>query len=343
MRQPANVLVTGGAGFIGSAIIRFLFSRSNFSGSIWNVDKLTYAANLSALAPVAASPRYHFLQADINDQPRIAELLEEAEIDLIIHCAAETHVDRSIDSALPFLEANVRGTLSLLEAARRFPRLHFHHVSTDEVYGSLPSEGFFTEESPYRPNSPYSATKAASDHLVRAFARTYGLSTTLSHCSNNFGPYQYPEKLIPLLITRALADAPIPVYGSGLNVRDWLYVDDHAAAVWEIARRGAPGEVYDIGGGEELTNLALVRRALLHLAEATSVPVERYERLITFVNDRPGHDFRYAICAEKIERELGWRPIVDLDEGLRRTVTFYCDKTRSKEREALLHGSVRCK
>ena len=236
MRPLDRILVTGGAGFIGSAFIRYLFRLSDFSGRIVNVDKLTYAGNLALLKAVEDHPRYRFVQADINDRKRIEALLEEEEIDAIVHFAAETHVDRSIASAMPFIEANVTGTLALLEAVRKFPEIHFHHVSTDEVYGSLGESGMFNEQSQIRPNSPYSASKAASDHLVRAFAHTYNLSTTISHCSNNYGPGQFPEKLIPLMILHALAKKPLPVYGRGANVRDWLYVEDHAEGIWRILK-----------------------------------------------------------------------------------------------------------
>lgn len=248
MRNVKQLLVTGGAGFMGSGFIRRLLQDGNGPERIVNFDLLTYAASLENLDGFHDHPRYRFIQGDIRNQPLIEKILEENEIDAIAHFAAETHVDRSIASARPFLEANVMGTLSLLEAVRKFPHIHFHHISTDEVYGSLGESGSFTEFSPYRPNSPYSASKAAADHLVRAFAHTYGLSTTISHSSNNYGPGQYPEKFIPVMILNCLSGKPLPVYGRGANVRDWLYVDDHADAVWAILQRGRKGEVYDVGG-----------------------------------------------------------------------------------------------
>ena len=323
MRPLDRILVTGGAGFIGSAFIRYLFRLSDFHGRILNVDKLTYAGNLALLKAVEGHPRYRFEKADINDRKRIETLIEEEEIDAIVHFAAETHVDRSIESAMPFIEANVVGTLSLLEAVRKFPEIHFHHVSTDEVYGALGESGSFNEQSPVRPNSPYSASKAASDHLVRAFAHTYNLSTTISHCSNNYGPGQFPEKLIPLMILHALAKKPLPVYGRGANVRDWLYVDDHAEGIWQILNLGKSHQTYDMGGNCEMNNLDLIRRLLEILADETGRDLREYFSLVRFVTDRPGHDFRYAIDSAKIHQELGWRPQTNLDEGLRRTVRWY--------------------
>ncbi|MGB7978483.1 MAG: dTDP-glucose 4,6-dehydratase [Chlamydiales bacterium] len=320
MRTTANLLVTGGAGFIGSAFIRHLLREADFRGRILNFDALTYAGNLSLLNGFHDHPRYRFVQGDILNQQLVEKLLLECEIDALVHFAAETHVDRSIASALPFIETNVKGTLSLLEAVRSMPHIHFHHVSTDEVYGSLGESGLFNEHSPYRPNSPYAASKAASDHLVRAFAQTYGLSTTLSHSSNNYGPGQHPEKFIPLMIHRCFEKRPLPVYGRGANVRDWLYVDDHAEAIWRILRYGKKGETYDVGGKGELSNLEL-----LHLL-IDLIQIERpgdYRKLIRFVEDRPGHDFRYGLDISKIEFELGWKPIVSLKDGLMRTIRWY--------------------
>ncbi len=322
MRRIASLLVTGGAGFIGSAFIRYLLRSSSFTGRILNYDLLTYAANLDYLNGFHEHPRYRFVQGDILNQPLIEQLILEHEIDAIVHFAAETHVDRSIASALPFVETNVKGTLSLLEAVRKNPHVHFHHISTDEVYGSLGESGSFNENSPYRPNSPYSASKAASDHLVRAFAQTYGLSTTMSHCSNNYGPCQYPEKFIPLMIHNCLKKKPLPVYGRGANVRDWLYVDDHAEAVWLILQKGKKGQVYDIGGKTELSNLELLHQ-LIELVQAER-PGD-YHSLIRFVQDRPGHDYRYALDAAKIQNELGWQPCISLREGLQRTIRWYCN------------------
>ena len=323
MRQ--RLLVTGGAGFIGSAFIRHLLRSPSFSGRILNFDLLTYAADLENLAGFHEHPRYRFVQGDIGNQPLVEKLLEE-EIDAIVHFAAETHVDRSIASSFPFVETNVKGTLSLLEAVRKFPHVHFHHVSTDEVYGSLGESGAFNENSPYRPNSPYSASKAASDHLVRAYARTYGLSTTLSHCSNNYGPCQFPEKFIPLMIVNCLAGKPLPVYGRGANIRDWLYVDDHADALWAILNRGRKGEVYDIGGRAEFSNIEMLHLLISILAEETKEDPERYRALIRSVDDRPGHDFRYAIDSSKIENELGWRPTISIQQGLKKTVRWYLSR-----------------
>lgn len=320
MRATTSLIVTGGAGFIGSAFIRYLLRAPDFTGRILNYDLLTYAASLDYLKGFEEHPRYRFVQGDILNQPLVEKLIEENEIDTIVHFAAETHVDRSIASALPFIETNVKGTLSLLEAVRKAPHVHFHHISTDEVYGSLGESGAFHEHSPYRPSSPYSASKAASDHLVRAFAQTYGLSTTLSHCSNNYGPCQYPEKFIPLMIHNCLKKKPLPIYGYGANVRDWLYVDDHAEAIWLILQMGRKGETYDIGGNIELSNLELLHQ-LIALLQAER-PGD-YHSLIRFVKDRPGHDFRYAIDTHKIQRELGWQPRTSLREGLQRTISWY--------------------
>lgn len=318
-----HLLVTGGAGFIGSAFIRYLLRLPSFRGRILNLDLLTYAANLENLRGFHEHPRYRLIQGDICNQPLVEKLLEQAEIDAIVHFAAETHVDRSIHHALPFIETNIKGTLSLLEAARKFPNIHFHHISTDEVYGSLGEKGFFNEQSPYRPNSPYSASKAASDHLVRAYANTYNLSTTLSHCSNNYGPCQFPEKFIPLMITHCLFGKPLPLYGRGANIRDWLYVDDHAAAIWTILCKGRKGQTYDIGGKTELSNLELLHLLIDILAEQTKEDPDTYRKLIRFIQDRPGHDYRYAIDSSKIEKELGWRPKISLTDGLKKTIKWY--------------------
>jgi len=318
-----QLLVTGGAGFIGSAFIRSLLRSSARDCFIVNLDLLTYAGNLENLNGFHDHPRYHFVHGDICDQKLVEQLIEDHEIDAIVHCAAETHVDRSISHAKPFLDANVYGTLSLLDAVRKFPEVRFHHVSTDEVYGSLGESGMFDERSPYRPNSPYAASKAASDHLVRVFANTYGLNVTLSHCSNNYGPCQYPEKFIPLMITHCLQKKALPVYGRGTNIRDWLYVDDHAEALWAIVCRGKRGETYDIGGGTEKNNLEMLHLLIECLAKATGEDPEKYRSLIRFVEDRPGHDYRYAISSAKIEKELGWKPKIMLEEGLAKTVRWY--------------------
>jgi dTDP-glucose 4,6-dehydratase len=332
MRPLCNLLVTGGAGFIGSAFIRATLRNPEFTGRVVNLDALTYAVDPRSLDAVAKHPRYRFLQGDINQQSLVEKILEEEEIDAVVHFAAETHVDRSIVSALPFIEANVKGTLHILEAVRKFPHVHFHHVSTDEVYGSLGKEGGFSESSPYRPNSPYAASKAASDHLVRAYAHTYGISTTLSHCSNNYGPFQHREKFVPLMISRCIAKQPLPVYGTGANVRDWLYVDDHVEAIWAILRHGKAGETYDIGANAEMTNLQMLELLFEVLAAKTGENVLVYHNLIRYVPDRPGHDFRYAIKAEKIGAELGWTPTTPLRRGLEKTVEHYRSSGLEKPR-----------
>lgn len=318
-RPLQRLLITGGAGFIGSAFIRYLLEKENIASQILNYDLLTYAANLNLLKHLENDPRYFFVQGDICDQLRIEKLLQDHQIDTIVHFAAETHVDRSIQTAAPFIQTNIQGTLSLLEAVRKFPHIHFHHISTDEVYGSLGKKGQFNEESPYKPNSPYAASKASSDHLVRAFAHTYHLSTTLSHCSNNYGPGQYPEKFIPLMILHCLQNKPLPVYGKGAQMRDWLYVDDHASAIWKILTLGERGETYDIGAESEMTNLDLLHFLLDLLSAETK---KDYHSLIRFVTDRPGHDFRYAIDPQKMYR-LGWRPQIKMKEGLKNTIHWY--------------------
>lgn len=319
MRTTTRLFVTGGAGFIGSAFVRYLLRNPEFNGKILNYDALTYAGDLNFLKGFQNHPRHKFVQGNILNQKLIESLLLEHEIDTIVHFAAETHVDRSIASAYPFIETNVMGTLSLLEAVRKFPHIHFHHISTDEVYGALGERGKFDENSRYRPNSPYAASKAASDHLVRAFGQTYQLSTTISHCSNNYGPCQNREKFIPLMIHNCLKRLPLPVYGRGANIRDWLYVDDHVEAIWRILQRGKKGQVYDIGGKTELSNLELLY-LLIELVE--KIRPGEYHPLIRFVQDRAGHDFRYALDATKIEKELGWSPKTSLQEGLLRTVQW---------------------
>lgn len=327
-----NILVTGGAGFIGSALCRYLASDPRHR--IVNVDKLTYAGNLASLRPIENYPNYRFVRADIGDTAQILEILRSEEIDRIIHLAAETHVDRSIDGPAAFIETNVVGTFRLLEAALAYWReltgaaateFRFHHVSTDEVFGDLPfDDSLFTEETPYAPSSPYSASKAASDHLVRAWHHTFGLPIVLSNCSNNYGPFHFPEKLIPLAILNALDEKPLPVYGKGENVRDWLYVDDHVRALALIARSGAAGECYNIGGRAERTNLAVVE-TICDILDAKA-PRRRggsYRDLVTFVQDRPGHDRRYAMDASKLERDLGWIPSESFETGLARTIDWY--------------------
>jgi len=315
--------VTGGAGFIGSSFVRVLFRRPDFKGRIVNLDLLTYAGNLENLKGAVPEDRYQFVRGDIGDEGLVERLCDEHGVDVIVNFAAESHVDRSIRGPGAFIDTNVVGTYHLLEVARRKKGIHFHHVSTDEVYGSLGESGLFREESPYQPSSPYAASKACSDHLVRAYARTYGLSTTVSNCSNNYGPCQFPEKLIPLMILNALAGKPLPVYGDGKNVRDWLYVDDHAEAVWTIIRQGAPDSTYNVGGRNEWRNLDLVELLCDTVAAQRKVDPGTYRRLITFVTDRPGHDRRYAIDCSKIERELGWLPAHDFRAGLTETVAWY--------------------
>jgi dTDP-glucose 4,6-dehydratase len=323
-------LVTGGAGFIGSAVVRKLVAETQHSVCV--VDKLTYAGNLASLAPVAGSNRYRFEHADIGDGERMRAIFAEYAPDIVMHLAAESHVDRSIDGPGDFIETNIVGTFTLLqEALRHFrgldeagrERFRFHHISTDEVFGSLGDEGFFREDTAYQPNSPYSASKAASDHLVRAWHHTYDLPVVMTNCSNNYGPYHFPEKLIPLMIINALEGKPLPVYGNGLNVRDWLYVDDHADALLTVATAGRTGESYNIGGHNEKTNLEVVKAICAILDELRPDPNGPHERLITYVTDRPGHDARYAIDAGKIGRELGWSPKETFETGLRRTVEWY--------------------
>jgi dTDP-glucose 4,6-dehydratase len=325
-----QLLVTGGSGFIGANFIRHLLTESDFAGTVVNLDALTYAGNPDSLADIAkAHPdRYHFVHADLRDRAAVDRVFDEFEIDAVCHFAAESHVDRSIVSPDDFIQTNVVGTFHLLEAAReRAERIErFHHVSTDEVYGSLaPDAPAFTETHPYEPNSPYSASKAASDHLVRAWHHTYGLPVLTTNCSNNYGPYHFPEKLIPLMIVNALAGKPLPIYGDGLQVRDWLYVGDHCSAIRAVLARGRVGEVYNIGGWNEMPNRDIVHRVCALLDELRPSAEGPYTRLITFVKDRPGHDRRYAIDARKIERELGWRPAETFDSGIRKTVQWYLD------------------
>jgi dTDP-glucose 4,6-dehydratase len=325
LRSPRSILVTGGAGFIGSSFIRYLFGPAKFEGTVVNLDLLTYAGNPENVAGSVDEARYTLVRGDIGDQALVDELCGKHAIDAIVNFAAESHVDRSIHGPAAFVQTNVVGTLQLLEVVRRRPEIHFHHVSTDEVYGSLGPTGAFREDSPYRPNSPYAASKAASDHLVRAYAHTYGLSVTISNCSNNYGPYQFPEKLIPLMILNMLEGKPLPVYGSGSNVRDWLYVDDHADALLLILRRGTRGETYNIGGNSERTNLEVIEQLIRVTAARTGGDADDLRALITYVKDRPGHDQRYAIDCSYLKTTLGWQPRSSFAEGLSRTVAWYLE------------------
>ena len=326
-----KILVTGGGGFIGSAVVRLAIARGH---SIINVDALTYAACLENVASVSKSSKYSFAHADIRDCNTLNTIFELHQPDAVMHLAAESHVDRSIDGPADFIETNVTGTFNMLEAARTYWQAHgkpdtfrFHHISTDEVYGSLPSDpsAQFTEVTPYDPRSPYSASKASSDHLVRAWHETYSLPVVLTNCSNNYGPYHFPEKLVPVIILNALAGKPLPIYGTGSNIRDWLYVEDHADALLLVLEKGAIGRSYNIGGENERTNLELVQTLCKVLDRLKPKNTGTYEDLITFVQDRPGHDARYAIDPSRIRDELGWRPSVTIEEGLEKTVQWYLD------------------
>ena len=327
-----NILVTGGAGFIGSAVVRHLVRGG--AHRVLNLDTLTYAGNLASLREVAGQPGYGFRQVDVCDRAGVNEAFAAFQPDAVMHLAAESHVDRSIDGPGAFIQTNVVGTYTLLEAARAYwgtlasgrrEAFRFLHVSTDEVYGSLGPTGLFSESSPYDPHSPYSASKAASDHLVRSWYHTYGLPVLITNCSNNYGPFQYPEKLIPLMILQALGDKPLPVYGTGSNVRDWLHVSDHVSALERVILRGVPGQTYNIGASGERTNLQVVQAICDTLDELRPSAAGPRRRLITYVADRPGHDQRYAIDSSKLQRELGWRASGTFDAGLRSTVQWYLD------------------
>jgi dTDP-glucose 4,6-dehydratase len=328
-----NLLVTGGSGFIGSNFIRYLINNSDFSGRIINVDSLTYAGNPENLTDIAADfpTRYIFQKADICDSAKLEEIFSRFDVDAVCHFAAESHVDRSIKTPGDFIQTNIVGTFNLLETAKaRGDKFKiFHHVSTDEVYGSLGAEGLFREDTPYKPNSPYSASKAASDHLVRAYYKTFALPSTISNCSNNYGPYQFPEKLIPLIVLNALEGKPLPVYGDGKNVRDWLYVEDHCEAIWTIMKSGRTGETYNVGGNAEMENILIVQMICDILDEIKPTKDGKHRRqLITFVKDRPGHDRRYAIDFAKLKKELGWTPKESFKSGLRKTVEWYLSQKK---------------
>lgn len=349
MRKLKNILVTGGAGFIGSNFIHYLFGLSSangnlfndadFSGNVVNVDCLTYAGNLESLKDVEekfGGKRYFFEKVDICNRPEIERILKQYDIDTIIHFAAESHVDRSILGPETFIKTNVMGTFTLLDAARSFWKkpdgtfrddVLFHHISTDEVYGSLGETGYFTETTPYDPRSPYSSSKASSDHIAMAYFHTYGLSLTLSNCTNNYGPYQFPEKLLPLMISNIRDGKPLPVYGKGDNIRDWIYVEDHNRAVWLIVNKGRTGQKYNIGGENEWQNIKLLHKVIELSAEKLGKPASEIEKTITYVKDRPGHDKRYAIDCTKIKTELGWQRKMTFEEGLNATVDWYLKNT----------------
>ncbi|MGH1543736.1 MAG: dTDP-glucose 4,6-dehydratase [Arenicella sp.] len=328
-----TVLLTGGAGFIGSALVRYLIDATDVT--VVNVDKLTYAGSRLSIGEADSDPRHHFHEVDIADASAIRQLIEQYQPDYIMHLAAESHVDRSIDGPGEFIQTNLVGTYTMLETAREYwdalpedrrAAFRFHHISTDEVYGSLGETGLFTEDTRYKPNSPYSASKAGSDHLVRAWHKTYGFPVVTSNCSNNYGPYQFPEKLVPLIIQKAMAGEALPIYGKGDNVRDWLYVDDHVKALWKIVTEGVPGEVYNVGGHNEKTNIEVVTTLCSILDELRPrADGKPYVDQITYVADRPGHDRRYAIDASKIDRELGWTPDETFETGFRRTIEWYLD------------------
>lgn len=328
-----SILITGGAGFIGSALIRYLITETNFN--VINVDKLTYAGNLESLIPVSSSGRYQFIQLDICDRDALTSVFTKVQPDFVMHLAAESHVDRSIDGPAEFIQTNVVGTFTLLDVAKNYwdslegdkkNNFRFHHISTDEVYGDLNETDLFTEETPYAPSSPYSASKASSDHLVRAWHRTYGLPILVTNCSNNYGPYHFPEKLIPLVILNALEGKSLPVYGNGQQIRDWLFVEDHARALVKVVTEGVVGETYNIGGFNEKANIDVVYAICDLLDELVATKpqgISQYRDLVTFVKDRPGHDVRYAIDARKIENELGWKPQETFESGICKTVHWY--------------------
>jgi len=332
MRKLNNILVTGGAGFIGSNFIRYVFNETDFSGNIVNLDKLTYAGNAESLSDIQekfGETRYTFRHGDICDSQVLEDIFNKYNIDTVIHFAAESHVDRSILGPAEFINTNINGTFTLLETARKIwgsrKDVLFHHISTDEVYGSLGDEGYFYETTSYDPRSPYSASKASSDHILMAYFHTYGIPVTLSNCSNNYGPYQFPEKLIPVMIQNIKDEKSLPVYGDGKNIRDWLYVDDHNSAVWAIVNKGKIGETYNIGGENEWENIKLVNVLCEKMEKIHGKEDSFYKELITYVNDRPGHDRRYAINCDKLKNELGWKQAYDFENGLQKTIEWYMD------------------
>jgi dTDP-glucose 4,6-dehydratase len=327
-RTLNNILVTGGCGFIGSHFIRYVLTNQKISGTLVNIDNLSYSGNPANVTDIEKKfpKQYEFVKTDINENLLFTELLQKYKIECIVHFAAQTHVDRSISSPEPFIKSNINGTFSMLESVRNVSSaktIHFHHISTDEVYGSLGETGYFYETTAYAPNSPYSASKAASDHLVRSYFKTFNIPITISNCSNNYGPNQYPEKLIPLMIDHCLAGKKLPVYGDGKNIRDWLYVEDHVEAVWKIIKSGPTGEVYNIGGDNEWTNIKLVQTICHLIASEKKKDPEKYLALIEFVKDRPGHDRRYAINCDKIKSELGWKQRYNFRDGLQKTIKWY--------------------
>lgn len=329
IRDFKNMLITGGCGFIGSNFIHYLLEESDFQGRVINVDKLTYAGNPDNLEGIKDrfNDRYIFIRADICDRKKMEGIIYEYDIDSVCHFAAESHVDRSIAHPDAFIQTNIIGTFNLLEIARNKGIRLFHHISTDEVFGSLSEGGYFTEESPYKPNSPYSASKAGSDHLVRAYHKTYALPVTISNCSNNYGPYQFPEKLIPLMILNAIEGKQLPVYGDGRHIRDWLYVKDHCIAIWMIMRYGRLGETYNIGGNDEMENIRVVEM-ICDIMDELRPNGKPHRELIKFIKDRPGHDRRYAMDTTKIRRELGWQPEESFKSGLLKTVRWYLDNQK---------------
>jgi len=338
MRKLSSLLVTGGSGFIGSNFIHYLFTRPGFAGRVINLDALSYAGNPESLADIderfgmGTAPRYAFVKGDITDRALVEKVFADYDIDTVVHFAAESHVDRSILGPEAFVRTNVLGTYTLLDVARKAwgnrDDVLFHHVSTDEVFGSLGDSGYFTESTPYDPRSPYSASKASSDHLAKAYFHTYGLPVTVSNCSNNYGPYQFPEKLIPLMILNMLESKPLPVYGDGRNIRDWVYVEDHNEAVWTIMNNGRAGETYNIGGENEWENITLLHRLIELVAEESGKDLTKLNSLITYVKDRPGHDRRYAIDCSKLKSEIGWKRRFSFDDGLRKTVRWYLDNQK---------------